>query len=620
MTPRTTVLVVEDDLATAELERRTLRRAGMEVHLAEGPEEALRLLSTGTYTAVLLDYNLPGGDAWTVLDAAHARAPRVPVIIVTAAGNERLAAEALHRGVDDYVRKAETFWEHLPEAVRRVETRARERVESEARRTFQLLQAVVHASPVAIVALRADGTPAVWNPAAERLFGEPGAELLGPLPAGVSAGASFRDQELEWVSREGVRAYLSVTSVPLGEAEGLELGTLAVFLDLTERRKIEARLRAADRMASLGTLAAGVAHEINNPLAYVIGNLELLELELPGLVALSPPGRALGLADALREARAGSERVRAIVQSLRTFSRGDDERRGAVDIHRVLDGALGMTRNSLRFRARVVRDYGPVELVEGNEGQLAQVFLNLVVNAGQAMPEGAADHHELRISTRQEGPGCVSVEVRDTGCGIPREVLPRVFDPFFTTKAVGEGTGLGLAICHGIVRAHGGEITVESELNRGTVFRVLLPTAQGARPVTSVPPPTEVPGDAPRGRVLVVDDEPSIGRMIELLLGPEHGVDVVGNGTQALDRLLAGERYDVILCDLVMPVMTGMDLYERLAVGAPEALARMVFMTGGAFTDRAREFLDEVPNARVDKPFSPQTLRTLVRSLVARRA
>jgi CheY-like chemotaxis protein len=120
--------------------------------------------------------------------------------------------------------------------------------------------------------------------------------------------------------------------------------------------------------------------------------------------------------------------------------------------------------------------------------------------------------------------------------------------------------------------------------------------------------------------VLVVDDEPSIGRMIELLLGPEHGVDVVGNGTQALDRLLAGERYDVILCDLVMPVMTGMDLYERLAVGAPEALARMVFMTGGAFTDRAREFLDEVPNARVDKPFSPQTLRTLVRSLVARRA
>jgi signal transduction histidine kinase len=618
MEPRLKVLVVEDDVATAELERRALRRAGMEPRVVHNPAEALRLLAEETFTAILLDYHLPEGDAWTVLDAVQARTPKVPVIIVTAAGNERVAAEALHRGVDDYVRKEETFWEQLPEAVRRVDARSRERVESEARRTQQLLQAVVQASPMAIVVLRADGSAAVWNPAAERLFGaEDGA--LGALPASVVGGPVARDQELAWVSRDGGHTYLSVTKVPLGESEGADLGTLVVFLDLTERRRMEARLRAADRMASLGTLAAGVAHEINNPLAYVIGNLELLELELPALVALGPPGRARDLADALREARAGSERVSAIVQSLRTFSRGDDDHRGPVDVRRVLDSALGMTRNTLRVRAKVVRDYGPVEAVVGNEGQLGQVFLNLVVNACQAMPEGKEDANELRVTTRQEGPGCVSVELRDTGCGIPREVLPRVFDPFFTTKPVGEGTGLGLAICHGIVRAHGGEITVESEVGRGSVFRVLLPAGGAVRTQSTLPPATPDARGAVGGRVLVVDDEPSIGRMIELLLAPEHAVQVVGNGTRALEKILEGERYDVILCDLVMPQMSGMDLHERLSDCAPTMVSRMVFMTGGAFTDRAREFLDEVSNLRVDKPFSPRALRALVDALVSGR-
>jgi two-component system NtrC family sensor kinase len=254
-----------------------------------------------------------------------------------------------------------------------------------------------------------------------------------------------------------------------------------VSLDVTDRKALQAQLVVSDRLAAVGTLAAGVAHEINNPLAFVLSNLSFLAGELQGVSRELPPGRTAEMEEVLREASDGAHRVRQIVRDLRTFSRGDDEVATSVNVQAVLESAITMARGELKMRAQIVREYREVPLVEGNEGRFGQVFLNLLINAAQAIPEGRPDRHEVRLVLRHSGDRVI-VEVKDTGVGMAPEVRARIFDPFFTTKPVGEGTGLGLSICHGIVTGFGGEITVESEEGRGSTFRVVLPVAQPPRP------------------------------------------------------------------------------------------------------------------------------------------
>ncbi|WP_309891590.1 ATP-binding protein [Archangium sp.] len=241
--------------------------------------------------------------------------------------------------------------------------------------------------------------------------------------------------------------------------------------DITQQRESEARLRLNERMASIGMLAAGVAHEINNPLAFVSGNLGFIQGELR---RPEPLEELRGeLLEAVTEAREGAERMRLIVQSLQSLSRGDPVASQPLELHEVLETSIHLVQGKVCSRARLVRDYGELPQVQGNAVQLAQVFVNLLVNAAQAMP---ASGGEIQLTTRVHDDARVRVEVRDTGCGIPPESLERIFEPFFTTKPVGEGTGLGLPISHGIIRALGGELSVESTVGEGTTFRILLPT------------------------------------------------------------------------------------------------------------------------------------------------
>jgi signal transduction histidine kinase/CheY-like chemotaxis protein len=395
-----------------------------------------------------------------------------------------------------------------------------------------------------------------------------------------------------------------------------EVRTLAEAMNLMAARLDESRGRLilADRMASVGTLAAGVAHEINNPLTWVMGNLEYLAAELPELVAKLGAERRAELEEVLGQTREGADRVRKIVRDLKLFSRADEGERGPVDIHKVLDLAVNMTRAELRHRARLVRDYGTVPPVLASESRLGQVFVNLLVNAAQAIVEGKAEDNEVRLTTRCDGAGGVVVEVRDSGAGIPAAIRERIFDPFFTTKAVGVGTGLGLAICHGIVADLGGRIEVESS-PAGSCFRVVLPVAAQAAEERA-PAPEARPAPA-RGRVLVVDDEPMVAAMLVRELAGEHDVEVASSGREALERL--GNDYDVILCDLMMPEVTGMELFAELRRSAPHLAPRMVFVTGGAFTTGGREFLAEVPNPRFEKPVDLASLRALISERVLAR-
>jgi len=382
-----------------------------------------------------------------------------------------------------------------------------------------------------------------------------------------------------------------------------------------EQKKMQDQLMISDRMVSMGTLAAGVAHEINNPLACVMANLDLATRDVAERAErLGLSGEFSEVREELRDAREAVERIRNIVRDLKIFSRSEEDKTGLVDIERVMESTLRMAWNEIRHRARLVKNYGKTPPVQASESRLGQVFLNLVVNAAQAIAEGHAENNEIHISTSTGPSGGIVIEITDTGSGMPPEVLGRLFTPFFTTKPVGVGTGLGLSICHRIVTGLGGCIDVKSVVGKGTAFRISLPPAR-TEASEEAPEAPQVALNMPaqrRGRILVVDDEAMIAKAVQRTLSAEHEVVTVGSAGEALKRIDAGEGFDVILCDLMMPQMTGMDLHAELSRVATEPADRMIFLTGGAFTARARAFLDETPNQRIEKPFDPLHLRALI--------
>jgi CheY-like chemotaxis protein len=349
----------------------------------------------------------------------------------------------------------------------------------------------------------------------------------------------------------------------------------------------------------------------------VIASLDLAVRELEaGTAAGAGESALLSIGERVRDANQGAERVRAVMRDLMIFSRVQDAHPTAVDVRTALAGALHMSHNEIRHRAKVVRDLRDVPLIWAQEGRVGQLFLNLVMNAAHAIPEGDVEANEIRVRTFKRDDGWAVAEVSDTGVGIPPDVLPKIFDAFFTTKPVGLGTGLGLAICSAIAQDIGGRIEVESKPGQGTTFRVLLPPALAPSQVGERPPSVPPATGARRGSVLVVDDEPLIRKVVAGMLASEHEVTCEPDANAALDRIRRGERFDVILCDLMMPQTTGMDLYEALLKLEPHQAQRMLFLTGGAFTARAQAFLDRVPNATIEKPFDAATLVTRVRRLV----
>jgi PAS domain S-box-containing protein len=433
-------------------------------------------------------------------------------------------------------------------------------------------------------------------------------ERMGQM---MRTGGALPPREYRSRCSDGTYIVCEVQAMPI-EWEGRP-GLLGFARDVTSRKEMEARLGQAERLAALGTLLAGIAHEMNNPLAYTLLGIEQAMAQLGQLAA--PAEEVAKLREALEGALHGATRVSAVVAQIRASSRPDVEERGPVDVRAVLEGALRVTHNEIHHRARLVTDLAelPPGAVTGNAQRLEQVFLNLLVNAIQALPDGR-DENEIRVVLRAPSAREVSIEVSDNGPGIPDEVRSRIFDPFFTTKPVGLGLGLGLSICHGIVTSHGGTITVESAPGRGSTFRIVLPATAPASTATAraASAPAPAPGATPaRRRVLVIDDEPALAAMIRRVLSKDCDVDLAVDAREGLERLGAG-TYDVILCDLMMPDMTGMDLYAEVSRRHPGVERRFIFMTGGAFTPRATEFLAQVSNRRLEKPFETAVLKATV--------
>jgi two-component system, cell cycle sensor histidine kinase and response regulator CckA len=414
-------------------------------------------------------------------------------------------------------------------------------------------------------------------------------------------------------SVDGRELIVEISSIPI-ELDGGR-AVLAFARDVTERKAIQARLAQAERLSALGVLSAGVAHEINNPLAYVVLNLEFMERELSKPNGTTTPESLL---ERVRQARHGAERVATIVRDLKTFARADGWTRGPVRIESVLESALNVAQSETAKSASITRRYADVPAVLGNGARLEQVFLNLVLNAAQAIPEGDPHGHEIRVELDSNG-DTVRVEVTDDGVGMSPDVLDRIFDPFFTTKPPGIGTGLGLPICRSIVRAHGGELDVRSAPGQGSTFTVVLPRWVGERKKSEPSGPGEAPPDAPRGRILVIDDEAAVGRTLSLVLEPEYDVTVVTSAQEGLAELRASDgsgRFDAILCDLVMPGMNGQDLFDAARTELPGIESRFIFMSGGYSSVGPEEFPRKVSNLLFEKPFDLNLVRRALREIV----
>ena len=411
----------------------------------------------------------------------------------------------------------------------------------------------------------------------------------------------------EWSLSDTPNArYFQSAVFPVRDASGQISSIVRVGREVTEQKHLQTQILLSDRMASVGMLAAGVAHEINSPLMAVIGNLKLALDD-------ARSGRNRNeLPELLSEAFDAAQRVEAIVRDLRLFSRAEEEAAAEIDVHKVLDSTLRMARNEIRHRAQLVRDFGLVPAVRGNASRLGQVFLNLLINAAQAIPDGHADANEIRVSTRLIAPDRVVVEIADTGPGVPRELQPKLFTPFVTSKPAGIGTGLGLAICQRIVSSLGGEISFESRPDRGTVFRVQLLAAEREPAEAAAPRPSSETATR-RGDVLVIDDDVMLCGLIRKALSEEHRVVCLPDARLALELLQGGSHFDVILCDVMMPHMTGAEFHSELARLRPELEARTMFLTGGAFTPDAREFVERLGKRCLEKPFDLDALRKIVR-------
>ena len=503
-----------------------------------------------------------------------------------------------------------------------------ERVEEALRQSEEQYRALFESAPVGIAVSGESGLILQTNPALEKMLGRSGEELRGlrlrdlrvgrTTTGGVDAFRRLASGEIDVLRFEQQLAHSSgavvsvhITITPVPSQAGPVKRIFRMVEDITERKEAarvlhEAqaeRLERTRHLASIGELAAGVAHEINNPLNSVLGFAQLLmEQDLPPQAESD-----------IEKIYAEGKRAAAIVANLLSFARSPDADREAVDLRTVIERACALKAYDMRRSAVEVHIEVPQSLppVWGDEQRLVQVVLNILSNAEQAIA-AASRPGVVTVSCSVSG-GMVQIRVSDDGPGISPEVLGRIFEPFFTTKEVGAGTGLGLSVCQGIVRQHGGELRVESGSGAGATFFIELPVAVGEPPQPSAP--AADPEPAPRMRVLVVDDEPAAREfMARALMRDDHDVETASDGADAWHHLQSAS-FDCVVVDLRMPRMGGQALYELAEETDPDMARRFIFVTGDTVSSDTLAFLASTPGPSLAKPVDAAELRRCVADL-----
>jgi PAS domain S-box-containing protein len=412
---------------------------------------------------------------------------------------------------------------------------------------------------------------------------------------------------------DGRMLLIEVASVPI-TYEG-SAAVLSFVRDVTDRKALERELAESARLAALGRLSAGVAHELNNPLTHLVLAVDVLRRTL-GRTPPEAAAAALALTrDRLEVIAQDVDRMVVIARELRLFASPQPGARTPVDLRQPLESALRAVRDTHAAgpRVRVQHRFEDVPPVEADPIRIEQVFVNLLTNAFDSLGDPSNPAGSVTVELVQADGDAVVVHVRDQGAGIPSHMLERVFEPFFTTKAYGRGAGLGLAISRSIVQALGGALGVESALGRGTTFTVTLPVwhrPPDARDTRASTPCRSL-------RVLVVDDEPAMCRALVASL-EGHRVVVTGSAREALASLASDACFDVILCDVVMPEVSGVEFHRSLAAAHPDLLCKLVFMTGATLGSDDGRSLAALPNAVLEKPFDLDALERVLEETAAR--
>jgi PAS domain S-box-containing protein len=623
------VLIVEDQEDDALLLLRVLRRAGYDP-TSERVDTIVAFaaaLDRQEWDVVIADYSLPEFNGIATLPLIKARQLDLPFLIVSGSIGEDIAVAAMKAGAHDYIMKS-NLSRLIPAIEREVRDaevrRARKRAEEALQEHYQLMQAIFEGTSDAIFVKDLQGKYVKINAAGAGLVGKTPEEVIGKTDRQLytpeaaeriiahdhhvlSSGATGIFEETD--ATLGTPRTLLSTKSPYRDQQGNVIGLIGIARDITERKRAEEQLQRqrealyqSEKLATMGQLLAGVAHELNNPLSVVMGQAALLQQSV----------RNKRQAERAAKIVQAAERCARIVGNFLALARQRPPTRQPVQLNTVVREAVELLAYPLRVDSVEVifalADGMP--LLCADPDQLHQVVVNLVANAHQAMRDSEPPRR-LTLATGVAAEGRqVWLEVRDTGPGIAAELEGRVFEPFFTTKPPGVGTGLGLSLCQGIIEAHGGGIGVVQGRERGAIFRVELPVEE---PVAIALPSVEAAPPAVRGkRILVVDDEPGIaGVLAEVLQFDGHVVETAGNGHAALEKI-AGEGYDLILSDIRMPELDGPALYWELERRDPCLLQRMIFLTGDTLSPGTREFLEKTRVPCLSKPFALSDVRDIV--------
>jgi PAS domain S-box-containing protein len=642
---RCSILIVEDEPIVAKDLQQTLCEMNYDAFaIASSADDAIKCATDRCPDLVLMDIRIKGARDGIETAQIFREQFGVSVIYLTAHADEATIQRAAKTAPAGYLLKP----------IKSAELRSaievavfKQQLEKCARERERRFSVALNSVSDAVVTVDLAGKVTYLNSAAENLIGATAEVAIGqaagrvlqlmdqpssaedatPLDAALRLKQPIdaNQASLRNIST-GDRHAINESAAPIVDA-GQLLGAVMVFRDVGEKKRMQQQLELADRLASLGTMAAGTAHEINNPLTVVVTNAGFLAEELTQLQAdlRASSMRELTLKsfsrifDAIDDMQAAASRMGRIVADLRGFARPAEDDSQTIDLRRSVEWAIRATAHEFQYRAQLRTRLDAVPEVVGDSGRLEQVLVNLLINAAHAIAPGHAEQNEVFITLRTDEGGRAVIEIRDTGEGIRPDVIKRIFEPFFTTKKPGAGTGLGLSICHGIVKSLGGDIQVVSEPDSGTTFTILLPPAipnVGVAPV----PPEEAPATGLRGRILVIDDENSLLRAMQRILeDEEHHVVATDSAADALAMIERGDRFDLILSDLMMPKMTGVDFYERLLARNPVLAKSVVFVSGGAITAKVDAFLRSVPNLKIEKPFKAAQLRDVVQRVLASR-
>lgn len=625
------VLFVEDSEGDAETIARELRRGGFEpsYERVDTQSSFQAALEWKTWDIIIADYTLPRFNGLMALGIARETGLDIPFILVPESIGEGLAVTAMKAGAQDYVLKDQLA--RLPAAVEREvrEARVRRRkreAEQALERSHRAFRQVIDSAPDGVAVMR-DGKLLYANRALAECLGIASAaelvtvdpvELLDPADREaarehlqtVRTAKNGDTRQFRAIRRDGRAIALEISTAYVDDFEGAP--ALVLFVrDVTLRLELQTRMIGVERVLATARLATGAALELSNPLAALALNTQFVEEELERLASKLSVGALDELRGALVEARESAERMRATVVDLRNIARADAGHIESVELSRVVEPAINLSSIEASKVAKIEADLADAPAVRAQAAGLVQVLIHLVLKAVEGMDPEQRERNAIEITARARDDGRVSIEVSDNGRAPSPEGMARVFDP----EPITETRGLvvrSLAVVKEMVEAMGGEIVAEPRATGGMVVRVILPAAGRASER-----PARVAADALRSnsrpRILVVDDEPMVTWSVRRVLGKDCDVVVAHSGEEALAQVAApGASFDAVLCDVIMPGLTGMDVHAKIRERSPELADHVIFLTGGAFTPEVQRFLSGIANPKLDKPVQIEELRAHV--------